>query len=240
MNLILIEPDECHGDLATLGGERARHVHDVLRLHPGDSLRIGLLNGPLGEGRVVESSPAHLLVRCAWGEPRPRPSLDLILAVPRPKVMRRLWPQLSALGLHRIWMVNAEKVEKPYFSSHVLEPETYLPLLREGLQQACDTWLPDVQVVTRLKPFMEDEAPELFARHDRWVAHPGAGSIAPACEASGPRVIAIGPEGGWTPFEIALFSAAGFTPFSPTSRILRSDTFCITALAAASWHLPRE
>lgn len=240
MNLILIEPLECSGTEARIVGDRARHVHEVLRLTPGDSLRIGLLNGPRGEGRVLEVAPERLHLECVWGEVPPRPQLDLILAAPRPKVMRRLWSQLSALGLRRIWIVNAEKVEKPYFASHVLARETYELLLKEGLQQACDTWLPEVEVVTRLKPFMEDRAPSLFAAHDRWIAHPGAGALRPPASADSPVVVAVGPEGGWTPYELDLFATAGFTPFSPTSRILRSDTFCITALAAASWHLPRE
>ena len=235
MNLILIERPECAGNEAQIEGERARHVHEVLRLAPGDTLRIGLLNGPRGEGRVLEIAPDRLRLECVWSEVPPRSSLDLILAAPRPKVMRRLWPQLSALGLRRIWIVNAEKVEKPYFSSHVLAPATYEPLLKEGLQQACDTWLPEVEVVTRLKPFMEDRVPSLFSAHDRWIAHPGAGALTPAVSADRPVVVAVGPEGGWTPYELDLFSTAGFTPFSPTSRILRSDTFCITALAAASW-----
>ena len=237
MNLILIEPAECSGAEARIEGERARHVHEVLRLTPGDSLRIGLLNGPRGEGRVLEIEPDRLRIECVWGQAPPRPQLDLVLAAPRPKVMRRLWPQLSALGLRHIWIINAEKVEKPYFSSHVLAPATYEPLLKEGLQQACDTWLPEVEVVTRLKPFMEDRAPSLFAEHDRWIAHPGAGTLTPPSSLDRPVVVAVGPEGGWTPYELDLFATAGFTPFSPTSRILRSDTFCITALAAASWRV---
>ena len=90
-------------------------------------------------------------------------------------------------------------------------------------------------MVTRLKPFMEDRAPSLFAEHDRWIAHPGAGTLTPPSSLD--RPVVVGPGGGWTPYELDLFAPAGFTPFSPTSRILRSDTFCITALAAASWRV---
>jgi len=71
----------------------------------------------------------------------PRPRVDLLLAVPRPKVMRRLWAQIAALGVGQIVLTNAEKVERNYFDTHILTPETYRPLLIEGLQQARDTRL---------------------------------------------------------------------------------------------------
>ena len=56
--------------------------------------------------------------------------------------MRRLWAQIAALGVGRIILTNAEKVERNYFDTHILAPETYRPLLIEGLQQARDTRLP--------------------------------------------------------------------------------------------------
>ena len=235
MNLILLDASECSDEIACLRDERYGHIRDVLRLRKGDSFRIGQVNGPLGQGEVCELDEEKVVFSCKWSEPPPRPRLELILAMPRPKGMRRLWPQLAALGLARIWIVNAAKVEKPYFVSHVLHPEVYLPLLREGLQQACDTWLPEVEVVTRLKPFLQDRAPELFSHHARWLAHPGMPKSAPDNLGNRPGVIAIGPEGGWTAFEIGLFQDAGFDLFSPTRRILRSDTFCVAALSLAQW-----
>ncbi|MCK5849877.1 MAG: RNA methyltransferase, partial [Kiritimatiellae bacterium] len=44
--------------------------------------------------------------------------------------------------------------------------------------------------------------------------------------------LAIGPEGGWTPFEMNLFEQQNFTPISLGHRILRSDTACVALLAA--------
>src|SRR5205823_10500285 len=85
----------------------------------------------------------------------PRPPIDLLLALPRPKVMRRLWAQLAALGVGQIMLTNAERVERNYFDTHVLKPECYRPLLVEGLQQARDTRLPNVSIHRQFKVLVE-------------------------------------------------------------------------------------
>jgi 16S rRNA U1498 N3-methylase RsmE len=55
-------------------------------------------------------------VRCVFESVTPpRPRVDVLLALPRPKVMRRLWAQLAALGVAQIILTNAERVERHYF-----------------------------------------------------------------------------------------------------------------------------
>jgi 16S rRNA U1498 N3-methylase RsmE len=46
---------------------------------------------------------------------REKPRIDLLLALPRPPRLRKLIPVISCLGVHRIVLVNAEKVESDYF-----------------------------------------------------------------------------------------------------------------------------
>jgi 16S rRNA U1498 N3-methylase RsmE len=123
MNLILLEPDEIQADgSALLTGPRARHVREVLRASPGEEIRGGVVDGPLGTATVVEDS-RELRLRCALGAVIPPvPRVDLLLALPRPKVMNRLWPVLAALGVGRILVANAWKTERNYFDTHVLEP----------------------------------------------------------------------------------------------------------------------
>ena len=94
----------------------------------------------------------------------PRPAIDLLLAAPRPKVMRRLWAQIAALGVGQIILTNAEKVERNYFDTHMLAPDTYRPLLIEGLQQARDTRLPSVSIHRRFRVLIEDELDRLLGR----------------------------------------------------------------------------
>jgi 16S rRNA (uracil1498-N3)-methyltransferase len=47
-------------------------------------------------------------------------------------------------------------------------------------------------------------------------------------------LLAIGPEGGWTPPELALFTAAGWHSASLGPRILRVETAAIAALAVVN------
>jgi len=171
-------------------------------------------------------------------EAPPRPRVDLLLAVPRPKVMRRLWAQLAALGVSRVILTNAERVERPYFDTHVLTPECYRPLLIEGLQQARDTRLPAVSIHRRFKVLVEDGLDALSDAGLRLVADPGAATRAGDAVRAGlgaspdARVLlAVGPEGGWNAFELRLLEAHGFQHIGMGPRTLRTDTACLALLA---------
>ena len=241
MNFILLEPGEIDRDAhATLTGRRAEHITRVLQSKHGDELRVAMLDGPRGTaivGSVSEESVA--LDHFHWNEMLPPTGLSMILALPRPKVLKRLWGPLASLGIDRIVLVNAEKVERNYFDTHWLDPETYRPRLIEGLEQSGETRMPEVLVRKRLKPFVEDELDKLFSDHARFIAHPGPDPQAPA-DAPPKTVLAIGPEGGWSDYELELFSTRRFIPFSLGPRILRSDVACITAIAAYSAVLQRR
>lgn len=239
MNLILIHPGEAaSGNPVVLSDYRAEHIFRVLRATPGKTLRIGLLNGPKGLGTVEKISGEQVFLRCDFEETVPlRPPVDLLLALPRPKVMKRLWAQLSAMGVGRIILTNADKVERFYFDSHVLEPDFYTAQLMEGLQQAGDTRLPEVKIVRQLKPFLEDELDRLFpVAGKRLLADPsGTESFANLLRSPEQRILlAVGPEGGWTPYELELFAAHGFRVFNAGPRILRTDTACVGLLMVFS------
>jgi RsmE family RNA methyltransferase len=238
MNLILIYPHELGpAGRVCLTGERAKHIHSVLRASPGKTLRVGLINGPIGQGSVLEICDKEALLQCEFADQSPlRPRVDLLLALPRPKVMKRLWAQLAALGVGRIILTNAEKVERYYFDSHILEPDFYTARLIEGLQQAGDTQLPEVRMVRELKPFLEDELDTLFPSSGiRLLADPSAGkSIFQTLEhvVSARTLLAVGPEGGWTPYELEMLTSHQFQVFNAGPRILRTDTACVALLSA--------
>jgi RsmE family RNA methyltransferase len=240
VNLILLEPDEINaaGDVA-LSGARATHLLEVLRVEAGHHLRVGVVDGPRGTATVQTVGDETVTLRCAL-EPDipPLPPVDLLLAMPRPKVMRRLWAQIAALGVGRIILTNAEKVERNYFDTHILAPETYRPLLIEGLQQSRDTRLPVVSIHRQFKVLVEDQLDALSGGSLRVVADPSA--AAPLTEvvrssAAGRVLLAIGPEGGWNAFELGLLQVHGFQPAGMGPRTLRTDTACIALLALAQW-----
>jgi 16S rRNA (uracil1498-N3)-methyltransferase len=236
VNLILIEPAEIAADgLVRLSGVRAKHLIQVLGVAPDHAVRVGVVDGPLGIGTVTSVGDGTVHLRCALEGTVPAPPpVDLLLALPRPKVMRRLWAQLAALGVGRIILTNAERVERDYFDTHVLDPACFRPLLIDGLQQARDTRLPCVSIHRRFRVLVEDELDGLSPGGVRLVGHPSAlGRPATAIAShSGERVLlAAGPEGGWNEFELRLLEAHGFQTVGLGDRPLRSDTACIALLA---------
>ena len=236
MNLILCEPDEIGTDgVVTLTGPRAAHLRDVLQVGPGDRVRLGVVDGAKGQGEVLALEDGRATLRAALeGQPPPVPGIDLLLAVPRPKVLRRLWAQIAALGVGRILLTNAWRVERHYFDAHVLEPAIYRPLLIEGLQQAGDTRLPRVSIHRQFRILVEDELGPAPDTELRLVAHPGGdGSLLTTAGEAGQRrvLLAIGPEGGWNAFELDLLARHGFVTVGLGPRTLRTDTACVALLA---------
>lgn len=236
MNLLLIEPDEVDGARARITGPRAEHARQVLGVAVGRRLRVGVVGGPLGEGEVVEVGPRVVeLALVLEAEAPPRPTLDVVLAVPRPKTLAKLVPDLVSMGIDRLFLIRTWKVEKPYLESPLLSPDGYGPLLRAGAMQGRLTHLPEVHVAPLFRPWIEDEAPQLFAGAGvRWVLHPTAprttaqlGAVAAAERA----VVALGPEAGFVDFEVERFVAAGFTPLSLGARPLRVEVAAVATLA---------
>jgi 16S rRNA (uracil1498-N3)-methyltransferase len=238
VNLILLdERDRIAADRFVLSDVRAAHLLNVLRVAPGQTVRVGIVDGPLGVGSVEAAIDGRVTLRCAFdAEIPPRPRVDLLLALPRPKVMRRLWAQLAALGLGQIVLTNAERVERHYFDTHILEEGCYRPLLIEGLQQARDTRLPLVSMHKQFKILVEDRLDALCPAGLRLVADPSAATSLPdAIEIKRPErvLLAIGPEGGWNEFELELLERHGFTRVGLGPRTLRVDTACTALLAIA-------
>lgn len=229
MNLILIDPQELTGDRLTLTDRRAEHIRKVLRSKTGDTIRIGLLDGPLGQGRVVEITKQHVSLATSFLEEiPPSPPLDIILALPRPIMLKRVLAQAASLGVARIYIINAGRVEKSYFHSALVREESFRESLLLGLEQAMDTRIPQISLHPRFRPFVEDALPEIAANTPlRLVAHPeGKNTLATVVPLplKTRALLAIGPERGWSDFEIEKFVEQGFTPFSLGPRILRVDT----------------
>lgn len=235
MNLLLLQPDEVDGSgKATLTGRRLEHAQKVLRVQTGQVLKVGIVGGLMGTAEVRSDNPEALVLQVnATQSPPPRAGIWLVLAVPRPKALKRIIPAIASLGVDRLVLVNAARVEKSYFDSKVLNRAFLDDLVQLGLEQACDTMCPTIEIRERLKPFVEDElegwAPQKALR---LVPHPLAPRPLSPVSAAIPVVLAIGPDGGWVPFEIELFSQHGFTPVSLGPRVLRGEVAVPTVLGA--------
>ncbi|ROL71228.1 16S rRNA (uracil(1498)-N(3))-methyltransferase [Pseudomonas chlororaphis] len=230
MNLLLLEEaDFIAADRVILSDRRLTHMQDVHRVAVGDSLRVGRIGGLMGSAEVLrlEAREAELQVRLDQPPPGKLP-LTLVLALPRPKMLRRVLQTVSAMGVPRLVLVNSYRVEKSFWQTPFLEPEAVREQLILGLEQARDTVLPEVLIEKRFKPFVEDRLPALADGTLGLVGHPGQ---YPPCPRGldEPVTLAIGPEGGWIPYEIDLLGKAGLAPVQLGERILRVET-AVTAL----------
>ena len=249
MNRILFEKDEIRDGVATFGGVRAEHVMNVLHGEIGQVLKTGEIDGPIGTsviksiktsccGDLSSELPSNrttdqvrIEVSVCHGEESLKPWVDLILAPPRPRVMKRLLPQLATLGVGRIFLVGAKKVEKDFWGATLLKPENYRPLLIDGLMQAGTSILPTLETRRNFRKFVREEIDALFTNSNRIIAHPYHGNQTIKQSNNQTILLAIGPEGGWTDEEVALLEEHGFARYSLGSRILRTDTATIALLA---------
>jgi len=218
-----------------LSAEKSLHLQDILQKRPGDAILAGLVNGPMGLVTILSDTDGRMKISAPAGPaPDPHP-VDLILAMPRPKVMKRLWAQLATIGVGNIHIIGAEQVAPFYFDSHALDEATWTPLLIEGLEQARDTRLPSVTVTKSFRWFAENNLAVISSGRTGLIGHPGAANtihdVVGREKKSRAVTLAVGPEGGWTPDEIEIFKKHGFHPVGMRDRALRTDTAIISLLA---------
>jgi 16S rRNA (uracil1498-N3)-methyltransferase len=205
-----------------------RRAEQIIKTHGskiGDTVKIGELNGLIGHGIITALDKIQVTIRIEQLDTPPPEKLPLtiLLALPRPKVIRRVLRSLTELGVARIVLIHAYKVEKSYWQSPLFTEDKLRNYLLTGLMQCRDTVLPELIIRQRFKPFVEDELAELACNSEKIVAHPGnyppcPTAINQAC------TLAIGPEGGFIPYEIEKLQEVGFQCVSLGERILRVET----------------
>lgn len=225
MNLILVEPsDFVAADRVRLDGRRFRHIVSVLRAREGDELSAGLIDGAMGKAIVHTLTNEHVELDVLFDHDPPAPlPLTLVVALPRPKVLNRLIASATSLGVKRIVVINAWRVEKSYWSTPRLDPANLRAHAILGLEQARDTMLPLIETRRLFRPFVEEELPSIAAGTRALVAHPVADEECPR-QVREPVTLAIGPEGGFIEKEIDSLVRAGLTPVTIGARILRVET----------------
>lgn len=254
MNLIVLDPKQSLGDGVYALSERQQlHISKVIKASAGDVLRVGLLNGKIGEGvyqspdyqspdrqlsdsqspdyqssgsekkgkRINGTGTIHSLVLTSE-PPAPLPMV-LVMALPRPNMLKRTLQNMSAMGVKEIYLIHSAKVEKSYWQSPVVQFDVIEQTLLEGLEQAKDTVMPKCHLVPRFRPFVEDQLPAILEGKRGLLAHP---YLAQACPVNIqlPCVLALGPEGGWNEFEVSKWLEAGMESVHLGDRILRVET----------------
>ena len=227
MNTLILEKKDFlnkSGNIVKLDGRRAEHILGIKKVTLGSSIKAGLLNGRLGTAIVINIDfncvTLEVLLK---DEPSPPLPLSIILALPRPKMLKRVLQTIASLGVKQLYLVNSWKVEKSYWQSPQLSKSNIREQLLLGLEQGCETFMPEVIIKQRFKPFLEDELLSIAKDTHALVAHPSKTKFFPG-ETKENTMLAIGPEGGFTDYELQKFIEIGFKHLSLGNRIQRVET----------------
>ncbi len=231
MNLLLLDDaDFVSADRAVLHDRRLKHLHEVHRAENGDTLQVGRLGGWMGEGRLLKLDASEATLECA-STSRRRPAADH----PAAGLAATEDAPPGVADHRRDGRTEAGAAEqlprgKSFWQTPFLDPAAIRENLVLGLEQARDTVLPEIIVEKRFKPFVEDRLPALAAGSLGLVGHPGPWPACPRAVEK-PVTLAIGPEGGWIPYEVDKLREAGLHPVQLGERILRVET-AVSALLA--------
>lgn len=230
LNLILFEPHEIAAPLPR-GDPRARHLLNVLRRHEGDLFDAGLVNGPRGKGRLEKIALETLTLSFTWGEPPPPfDPITLLIGLPRPQTARKILPEATALGVSALHFFVAEKTEPGYARSTLWTGGEWRRHLIAGAEQAFGTRLPEVTHGLTLAAAFEKTPPAATRLAlDNYEAPAPLGQAQPLADA--PIVLALGPERGWSAAERDFLRAKNFSLVHLGSRVLRTETAVVAAVA---------
>ncbi len=239
MNLIILhKEDAVSGNSYSIADHRAEHIRTVIKPVSGDTLNVGLLNGPTGTAIVESIDDDQVTLTCTWLPLRhSQPTIDLICALPRPQTLKKILASAAAMGIHRIHLVNAERVKPRYFKSSLLHYEKYKRFLLEGLSQGKRTKMPEIHIYKDFDKFFNETLGELENQEEkpaiRLLPDPETSILLNSIELvrTNRIILAIGPEGGWIPPELDLINGLGFHKFSLGRWILRVENAVVAALS---------
>jgi RsmE family RNA methyltransferase len=229
VNLILFEPSEIGSPLAA-SDPRVVHLRTVLRRREGDLFDAGIVNGSRGKGRVVRIDPSGFAFEFeAAGTAPPPETLRLLVALPRPQTARKILGAATSLGVLSIEFFGSEKGEPGYGSSTLWSSGEWRRHLLDGAAQAFDTRIPEVRRHESLGGAVE----ALGAEGPRVALDNYEAPLRFVCAGTPPAALAFGPERGWSAAERTLLRSRDFRLAHLGSRVLRTETAVVAAVAIA-------
>ena len=233
MNIILLSSGDhwLAEDVVRLVGRRADHIRQQLKAVLGQNVRVGLMGGPQGTAEITALDADAVVLSVALDQPPPpRHRFDVVLALPRPKMLRRIFRTAAEFGVGQLHLINSARVEKSFWQTPLLKPDKVAEALQAGMERARDTIAPQVHLHQRFRPFVEDELSALCAGRPCWITDQGA-PLALASAPAGHAVVMVGPEGGFVPFEIELACSVVAQRVHLGERTLSVDTALTATLA---------
>lgn len=232
---------------ASLTGEQAEHLSRVLRATPGqvyDVVAGGFLHrAEIDSVRAASAGqPAEVLF--TLHEELDSDSalpLDLLLAIFKFDHMEWAVEKATELGVSRITPVLARRTEKHLAQAATKRVERWRRIALEASKQSRRTTIPEIADPVVLKEVLRQTASPvriLLSETEQTTTIAAAlRRHSSTTDAAFSHALAIGPEGGWTQEEMALFAQHEWQPVTLGPRILRAETAAIAAIAILSSHL---
>ncbi len=223
---------------ATLTGDQALHLARVLRAEPGQIYDI-VAGGFLHRSEIVSvTEQAVLFTLHEELESDSALPVHLLLAVFKFDHFEWAVEKATELGVARITPILASRTEKHLSLAALKRVERWRRIALEAAKQSRRVDVPVIADPVALKIALQAETSArriLLSETERTAtlmsaletAHKGGSE-------STSHAIAVGPEGGWTPEEMASFASQQWTPVTLGPRILRAETAAIAALAIAA------
>lgn len=237
MNLILVNTSVHNRYITfTQNDPQKQHIENVLKQTIGQTLFVGIPQGPEGKGKIIKHSTDELTLDVIWEKTSPKQlfPFHLIIGLPRPQTARKILEQASALGIESMTFIITEKSDINYGKSRLWHTNEWQECLQRGAEQACKTTFPSVyhsddlsQGLKMYTNYKQKIALDIYEANQRYTSN----ILTPE-----PLCLAIGPERGWSNEERAQLTSSGFQLMHLGERILRCETACISAISIYLTH----
>ncbi len=203
-----------------LDEDNSRHVIQVLRMHPGEALRLTDGKGTLLDAVILDDhkKKCRVAIKNSATEP-PRANKVTIAISPVKNAARFEWflEKATEIGVSVIIPLLCERTERQSVRTDRLHN-----ILVSAMLQSQQTWLPNLTEPTPLADLLsQTHAGPAYIAHLLEAPRP---TDSLAAVASANPTILIGPEGGFTPKEVELALSARFIPVSLGQNRLRTET----------------
>lgn len=245
MHRFFSPPDRCSSSVFSLGESEARHASQVLRLGPGDHLEVLDGHGGLIEAVILTSHRKTMEVQEVRRQtrPRPRPGIVLMQALLKGKALETVLEKSVELGVEQLVLLDTERCVARVPPAEIARKRSvWTQTLIEAVKQSRNPWLPEllgpVSLAEALEPSLDSSATPVFvASLEPGVLQLGRVLQSTVTHARFQRLaVAVGPEGDFSPSELANLRSAGGIPISLGSLILRAETAAIAAVAILADH----
>jgi 16S rRNA (uracil1498-N3)-methyltransferase len=227
MNQLFYAPDIENGFIR-LDEEESRHLISVLRRKVGDRLQCTDGKGMFYEAEIAETGKRHALARILSQTPAaPERSARLHLAIaPTKQIERYEWflEKAVEIGVDEITPLLCQRSERD-----TIRPDRLEKILVSAMKQSLRARLPSLNPMTPFKKFVS--AATEPQKRLAWCADDPLPHLKTTLSPTVATLIAIGPEGDFSPEEVALAVQNGFEGVSLGAARLRTETAGVLAVS---------